>query len=115
MLEVYADTEDGITADTLAALSRAIGDAIDENGWVLESYQLVVSSPGLDRAVKHPWQYKRHQGRTVTLSVIEGDEKRNITGKILEVEEEQIIISLVDGALPIPYERIEHAMIQAML
>ncbi|MFZ1731910.1 MAG: ribosome maturation factor RimP [Bacteroidota bacterium] len=115
VLEVYADTEVGITADTLAALSRSIGTAIDENGWITETYHLVVSSPGLDRPVRQPWQFRRHLGRTVTLSIIEGDEKRNITGRILEVEDEQLIISLNDGAQPIPFERIESAFIQALL
>jgi ribosome maturation factor RimP len=115
MLEVYADTENGITADTLAALSRSIGEAIDENGWITESYHLVVSSPGLDRPVRHPWQFQRHLGRTVTLSIIEGDEKQNITGKILDAEEEQLVISLGEGAKAIPYDRIENALIQAML
>jgi ribosome maturation factor RimP len=115
MLEVYADTETGITADTLAELSRTIGTAIDENGWITESYDLVVSSPGLERPVRHPWQYRRHLGRTVSMSIIEGEEKRNVTGRILEVEDEQIIISLGEGAQAIPFERIDHALIQALL
>ncbi|MBE0645208.1 MAG: hypothetical protein IH600_14085 [Bacteroidetes bacterium] len=115
VLEVYADTEDGITADTLASLSRRIGDMIDENGWINDAYQLVVSSPGLDRPLRHSWQYRRHQGRTVALTVVEGEGKRDLSGKILEVTDEQLLVSLGDGALAVPFERIDHAMIQATL
>jgi ribosome maturation factor RimP len=49
------------------------------------------------------------------MTVAEGDEKREITGKILEVTDEQLLVSLGEGAFPVPFERIEHALIQATL
>jgi ribosome maturation factor RimP len=115
LLEVYADTELGITADTLANLSHSIGKAIDENGWITESYQLVVSSPGLDRPVLHPWQFRRHLGRSVALTIVDGDQKQGVMGRILDVTEEQLLISQGEGAQAIPFDRIDNALIQALL
>lgn len=115
VLEVFVDTEEGITADLLAELSRTIGEAIEENGWITDAYQLVVSSPGLDRPLRFPWQYRRHLGRTVRLSLREADATREVEGRILEATDEQILISDGDGALPVPHDRVLQASIIAVL
>ncbi len=115
VLELFVDTETGVTADLLAELSRTIGAQIDEKGWITDSYQLVVSSPGLERPLRQPWQFRRHANHSVLLTVIEGGVKREVSGRILEATDEQVLISQGEGALAIPFERIEHAMIQATL
>jgi ribosome maturation factor RimP len=120
VLEVFVDTEDGITADLLAELSRTIGKAVEENGWITDAYQLVVSSPGLERPLRFAWQYRRHLGRTVRLSLRDGDATqgeatREVEGRILEATDEQLLISDGEGALPVPHDRIVHANIIAVL
>lgn len=112
VLELFVDTETGITADLLTELSRTIGSEIDENDWISESYQLIVSSPGLERPLRHTWQYRRHAGHHVLLTVMEQDVKRELSGRIVEATDEQVLISQGEGMLAIPYERIDLALIQ---
>lgn len=112
VLELFVDTETGVTADLLTELSRTIGSEIDENGWITDSYQLIVSSPGLDRPLRHAWQYRRHASHHVLLTVIEHDGKRELSGRIIEATDEQVLISQGEGMLAIPYERIDLALIQ---
>jgi ribosome maturation factor RimP len=115
VLEIFVDTEDGITADLLAELSRTIGKAIEESDWITDAYQLVVSSPGLEKPLRFPWQYRRHLGRTVKLTLREGEVARELEGRILEATDEQLVVSQGEGAIPVPHERIEQARIIAVL
>ena len=116
ILEVFVDTEAGITADLLAEISRRIGKAVDEGALIDETYQLVVSSPGLDRPLRFPWQYRRHLGRTVRVAYRDGaGEKHVVEGRILEADEDQLLVAQGAGSLPVPFERIDTANIVAML
>lgn len=115
ILEVFVDTEEGITADLLAELSRSIGTAVEETGSLTGVYQLVVSSPGLDRPLRYPWQYRRHIGRTVRLILQGTDETRQIEGRILDASDEQLVVSQGAGGLPVPFEHVEKATIVAVL
>ncbi len=67
VVEVFADTDDGIGIDQLARLSREIGFALDE--MMPAAYTLNVSSPGATKPLVLPRQYPRHVGRRVRLDV----------------------------------------------
>lgn len=114
-LDIYVDTEEGITADELAKLSRKLGEQLDERNVIEDSYTLVVSSPGLDRPLRFPWQYHRHAGRTIQVSFRSGGDVQRLEGTITEVSEDQIIVSEGEGMRAIPYEDIERAQIIATL
>lgn len=115
VLEVFVDTEDGITAEHLAELSRAIGDAVDSNGWITEAYQLIVSSPGLDRPLRFPWQYRRHLGRTVQLTLRDGDQTREIEGPILSADDEGVLLGQDGESVPLRHDHIISARVVAVL
>ncbi|MBN1446853.1 MAG: hypothetical protein JXA28_02895 [Bacteroidetes bacterium] len=113
LLEVFVDTEHGVTADELAEVSRKLEEAIETRGLVAESYTLVVSSPGLDRPVRFPWQYRRHLGRSVSVLYRQSDQRMEHLGEIVDVDEEQLLLRDGDGLRAIPHEMIERALIQA--
>ncbi|MDX9758813.1 MAG: hypothetical protein RBU27_06595 [Bacteroidota bacterium] len=115
MLEVFVDTEEGITAEHLAALSRSIGDAVDANGWITETYQLIVSSPGLDRPLRFAWQYRRHLGRTVQLVLRDGEQTREVEGPILAADAGEVLIGQGEESMPVPLDRIISARVVAVL
>ena len=114
-LDIYVDTEEGITADELAKLSRVLGEQLDERDLIEESYTLVLSSPGLDRPLRFPGQYRRHTGRTIQVSFRSGEEERKLEGTISEVTDEQIIVTEGEGLRAIPFDDIGHAKIIASL
>ena len=67
VVEVFAETDEGIGIDQLARLSREIGFALDE--MMPAAYTLNVSSPGATKPLVLPRQYPRHVGRRVRLEV----------------------------------------------
>mgnify|MGYP000308526607 FL=1 len=51
-LRAYIDKEGGIAVDDCEVISRQLGDWLDKEDFISESYILEVSSPGLGRPLK---------------------------------------------------------------
>lgn len=70
LLEVRIDRPDGakVTVDDCAVVSRAIEAVLDGSGLVAETYRLEVSSPGMDRPLRHAADWRRFAGRRVAVT-----------------------------------------------
>ena len=67
---VDIDGDNGITIDDCIELSRTVENSLDREE---EDFELNVSSAGADSPLKLPRQYRRHEGRTVTVETMEGE------------------------------------------
>jgi len=86
VVEVYVDAESGVTAGLCTKVSRDIQegmDAVDAQA----DYRLVVSSPGADRPLAHPWQYRKHVGRTLHVRVQTPGGAREVKGVLTAVDD----------------------------
>lgn len=88
-LEVFLDSDTGITFDKCQKVSRFIEQHIDENGWLGEKYTLEVSSPGVSRPLQLARQYPKHIGRKLEVTLKNGDVK---SGKLQEVTDNAFTI-----------------------
>jgi len=86
-LEVFIDSDGGVTLGDCQQLSRELEKEFDENQMLGENYILDVSSPGIDRPLKLKRQYVQNIGRIVRVELLDGGE---IIGRLEKVEEEQI-------------------------
>ena len=89
-LEVYIDTDEGVKFWQCQKLSRAIEEYLDESGILGEDYTLEVSSPGIDKPLQLQRQYPRNIGRELEITL--NEEEAVVTGKLLEVTEEGILV-----------------------
>ncbi|MDT8325537.1 MAG: hypothetical protein RRA94_15595, partial [Bacteroidota bacterium] len=105
LIEVFVDTERGITADELAGISRLLGDAIEKGDLVQDAYTLIVSSPGLDRPIRHPWQFRRHTGRIARVRWKEKGTEVEHSGEITDATDEQVLLRDGDGFRAVPHDR----------
>ncbi len=104
-LIVLIDGDNGVSIDRCVAVSRFLSTQLDELNLMDGSYQLEVSSPGLDHPIKLKRQFIKNQGRTIKIQT----EKEEVTGKlvevndllILEVEEEKSV-----SKIEIPFNQI---------
>jgi ribosome maturation factor RimP len=62
ILRITIDRDGGVDLDTIAAISDKLARRLDLEGYGGGSYQLEVSSPGLERPLKTPAQYARAVG-----------------------------------------------------
>lgn len=70
LLEVRIDRRDGadVTVDDCARASRAIEARLDDGPLVAPQYVLQVSSPGIERPLRHAGDWRRFVGRWVSVN-----------------------------------------------
>ncbi|WP_169433354.1 ribosome assembly cofactor RimP [Lewinella cohaerens] len=88
-LEIIIDCDTGVTFTTCRQISRHLESVIDEEQWLGPKYTLEVSSPGTDRPLQLPRQYKKHLGRKLVVKTKGGDEYE---GRLSEITEEAITL-----------------------
>jgi ribosome maturation factor RimP len=111
-LQVMAERRDGrpMSLDDCEAISRAISAKLDVEDPIASSYTLEVSSPGIDRPLVRPKDYRRfvgHMARVEARAPIAG--RRRFTGKIVEADESRVQLAVEDGMVEIPFGEIARA------
>lgn len=120
-LEIYLDSDSGIDFTKCQRISRYLETYLDEGGWLGEQYVLEVSSPGVGRPLKFARQYPRNIGRTLEVTLREGEPRKGIlhavnpSGIVLEEE-----IKIKEGKknrkelihTVIPFEHIAKAVVK---
>lgn len=79
-VQVFMDSDLGITIAECVAYSRKLGKYLEENDPFETQYTLEVTSPGLDFPLQSDRQYLKNVGRTLHLELENGKE---IIGKLL--------------------------------
>lgn len=95
-LEVLIYKDGGITLDDCVKVNDALYLPLEENDITsgLE-YNLNISSPGLDRPIITKRDFERNIGVSLDIELINFiEENRFFTGKLMDVEEDEIIINI---------------------
>ena len=90
VIEIFIDGEDNLSADDCARISREINQVIEQKELLDSAYRLDVSSPGVDRPLKHLKQYKKHINRKFEVRYKSGENKNSITAKLVKIEEDNL-------------------------
>jgi ribosome maturation factor RimP len=105
VLRLTVDGE-GVDIERLAELSRGLSRLLDHETDLEGSYQLEVSSPGLERKLRRPVQFVKSKGREVVAKVKHGDTKRTLRGHIVDAGEESFTIEGEEGLTLVDYEDV---------
>jgi ribosome maturation factor RimP len=97
IIEVFADSGEGLGTDDLAALSRELSFLLDTEDVVAGKYNLNVSSPGADRPLVLPRQYAKHVGRTLAVETTDREASEARSGTLTAVRDDGFDLD-VDGA-----------------
>ena len=90
VLQIFVDTDEGITIEHCAEISRALGASFDAENAISEPYELEVSSPGIDRPLKMLRQYRKNVGRKYKVQYWQETERRMIQGTLAAVDGEKL-------------------------
>ncbi len=95
LVRLIVDADGGVSLDAVADLSHAVSAALDEaesadGQFGLVSYNLEVSSPGVDRPLTEPRHWRRNVGRLVKTRV--GDQ--SITGRLLAADDDGVTLAV---------------------
>lgn len=93
IVRIYLDSPDGVTVDQCATLSRDMSVVLDVEDIVRGSYNLEVSSPGVDRPFFEAAQLRGFEGREIQVVLLEAEgNRRKFSGKLTSVEGEKFTI-----------------------
>jgi ribosome maturation factor RimP len=102
LLDVRIDRRDGakVTIDDCAHVSRALEPVIDASGLVGDRYVLEVSSPGVERRLRHAADWRRFAGRkaSVTSDALGGRLEVDVLGAEGDAGKEMAVMRDVHGA-----------------
>jgi ribosome maturation factor RimP len=97
LLRLYIDREGGVTVDDCQRVSEQVGALLDVEDPLPGSYVLEVSSPGFDRRLRTRAHFERFVGERVRIELRDPrDGRRNFTGRLTGVEDEDALLE-VDG------------------
>ena len=67
IVRVFVDADEGVNLDTCASVSRQLGFLLETEDVIDGKYRLEVSTPGVDRPLADPRQYKKNVGRPLSV------------------------------------------------
>jgi ribosome maturation factor RimP len=91
--------------DEVAEATRAVSDALDSAGVMGQGpYVLEVSSPGVDRPLRHPRHLRRNVGRLVTLTRGDGS---TVSGRLVGVDGARATVLAAAGTpVDVPLDQV---------
>lgn len=93
VLRIYIDHENGVGIDDCETVSRETAALLDVKDPIRSHYNLEVSSPGLDRPLFTPEQYRKFTGCVAQVNLhAPQDGRRKFSGPILGADESSIRI-----------------------
>ena len=97
VLRIYIDSDDGVGLSDCEFVSREVAALLDVEDPISGQYNLEISSPGLDRPLFTPAQYRRFAGENAAVTVFAPvGGRRKFKGRIVAADEESVRMS-VDG------------------
>ena len=93
VVDIFVDSDDNLTVDDLAEVSREIAFLLESEEIIDGKYKLNVSSPGVDRPLTMPRQFAKNVGRLVLVNRTEPGAKP-VRGRLVGADREGFEIQL---------------------
>lgn len=97
VIQLFVDTDTGITIDQCAKVSRALSAELDANRVFESSLLLEVSSPGIDRPLILLRQYHKNVGRKFKVKYSTGTDPQTFSATLVSVAEDQLTFQTEKG------------------
>lgn len=97
-LTVVIDKDGGVTIDDCEKLHRAIDQPLDELDPIECAYTLNVSSPGIDRPLTLPRDFKRNIDKEISVKLYKPlDGKKTYEGTLVDFDDETFTVVTAKG------------------
>lgn len=107
LLRVVADREGGIDLETCARVSEELSRMLDADDPIAGRYTLEVTSPGLERPLRTPADFRRMMGRKVRVVLARAQHE----GTLEEVGEDRVRLGTARGSVEVPLADIAKAKV----
>ena len=113
-LRLVVDKPGGVGIADCERLSREAGDVLDVSGLISESYDLEVSSPGLDRQLRKEREFRWARGKVVRCWLRDPVGGRTeVTGRLDDVTAQRLMLQTESGHVEVPRDAVHKARLEA--
>jgi len=113
VLKVTIDSAEGVTLDDCERFSRSLGLRLDAEDSLEGSYNLEVSSPGLDRPLTALRDFERQKGKLVRIVTKDKIDNQNFfIGRIIGVSADMIRLDINGKERNISFDNISRARLE---
>ncbi|HEX9615537.1 MAG TPA: ribosome maturation factor RimP [Bacteroidota bacterium] len=108
LIQLFVDTDQGITIQQCAEINRDLASTIQGGGLPEGAeYRLEVSSPGIDRPLKLLRQYRKNIGRKFLVRFSRAGEQGSLSGILASVDEDRLTFQPENGeSISLPFDTI---------
>ncbi len=110
ILRIFVDREGGITLDDCTAVSQLLNPLLDASDLIDGSYMLEVSSPGFERPVRKPEDFRRFAGERIKIRAhlpVQG--RKRFTGVLTGIVEDMVTVDCDGEHFDICIDNIQRA------
>jgi len=113
VLRIYIDKPAGVTIDDCETASTEISMLLDVENFMNSPYTLEVSSPGLDRPLMRPKDFRRAVGHSVVLDLRTPDGKlRQVRGTMEAYNDDTLTVETGGSPVVIPVSDVKSGKIE---
>ena len=121
LLRIYIDKPEGVTHADCEFVSRGVSEALDAEDPLPGSYELEVSSPGVERKLGKWKDWERFAGKKVKVTLREPAEVKHLDGRIVgasagagdSAEARTVTVEIAGGRqVSFPFEQVDHASLK---
>jgi len=112
-VEVFIYSEEEVNLDTTARLNKQLSRVIEEFGYEKGSFDMIVSSPGIERKLKSLRHFELSIGELVKIKLVNAiDDIYTFEGILESVSGDSIILKTTEGEFDINISEIKNAKIE---
>jgi ribosome maturation factor RimP len=105
ILRITVDRDGGVDLDAISRISEKVSRRLDLEGFEPGPYSLEVTTPGIERPLRRPPEYRRAIGERVRVRIADGA----IEGDLVDADEERIRIAAAEGERVVPLAEVASA------
>lgn len=115
ILRLTIDKPGGVTIDDCVDISRTVSDILDVHDPITDSYNLEVSSPGINRPLVKPADFERFSGEKVFVKTeVPFHARRRFKGILRGRRDDAAVVETSDETFLIPFEIIAKARLDIL-
>ena len=105
VLRLTVDREGGVDLDTISTISEKVSRRLDVEGFEPGPYALEVTSPGVERPLRRPQDFRRAAGERIRAKTAQGV----VEGRLRSADEAEIVLDVDGEERRLPFDVVSGA------
>jgi ribosome maturation factor RimP len=110
-IRVIIDAERPVTLDDTTNLSKKLRNDDEMDIRFPDGFSLEVTTPGLDKALESPFQFRKNIDRKLKITYSNGDGTQTITGTLIDANDTCVYIKESGQEFSLRYDQINSAKV----